>query len=183
MTAVVVSTAAQGSDEWLAAISQARVWDKVELAYGCWEWKGSRDRKGYGKASVPGVKGWRFAHRVVWERWRRQRIPDGMVLDHLCMNPGCVKPSHLEPVTQVENLRRWAATITACKYGHSYKDPANVMVGSNGRRSCAVCRREKWDGQRHKDITAAAHKLGLTRKQYRAIHGQSHRVALEVLAR
>lgn len=31
---------------------------------------------------------------------------DGLDLDHLCRNPPCCNPEHLEPVTQAENLRR-----------------------------------------------------------------------------
>jgi len=31
-------------------------------------------------------------------------------LDHLCRNRACVRPSHLEPVTQTENIRRGAGT-------------------------------------------------------------------------
>jgi hypothetical protein len=33
-------------------------------------------------------------------------IPDGLELDHLCKNPNCVRPDHLEPVTHRENVRR-----------------------------------------------------------------------------
>jgi hypothetical protein len=33
-------------------------------------------------------------------------IPPGLVLDHLCNNPPCVNPAHLEPVTAKENMRR-----------------------------------------------------------------------------
>ena len=30
----------------------------------------------------------------------------GLELDHLCNEPSCIFPDHLEPVTQLENTRR-----------------------------------------------------------------------------
>ena len=66
---------------------------------GCWEWTGRKDRDGYG------LYGNRRAHRVVYEALVGP-IPEGMTLDHLCFNRSCVKPEHLEPVTQAENYRR-----------------------------------------------------------------------------
>jgi hypothetical protein len=35
-------------------------------------------------------------------------IPVGLVIDHLCGNRRCVNPSHVEPVTQQEHIRRSA---------------------------------------------------------------------------
>jgi hypothetical protein len=52
-----------------------------------------------------------MAHRVVYERVRGP-IPKGLVLDHLCRNPGCVNPEHLEPVSQATNLRRAMSRLT-----------------------------------------------------------------------
>ncbi len=33
-------------------------------------------------------------------------IPDGLDIDHLCLNTVCCNPTHLEPVTRDENSRR-----------------------------------------------------------------------------
>ena len=33
-------------------------------------------------------------------------IGDGLVIDHLCRNPRCVNPDHLEPVTTAVNTLR-----------------------------------------------------------------------------
>ena len=46
-----------------------------------------------------------LAHRVYYER-HVGPVPEGLELDHLCRNPGCVNPEHLEPVTHAENIRR-----------------------------------------------------------------------------
>lgn len=42
----------------------------------------------------------------------RGPIPDGLQLDHLCRNPSCVNPAHLEIVTGAENIRRGKAKLS-----------------------------------------------------------------------
>lgn len=75
---------------------------------GCWEWSGPIDRNGYGKAydpKRPAGERIDWAHRVSY-RHAKGAIPEGLQLDHLCNNPPCINPDHLEPVTQAENIRR-----------------------------------------------------------------------------
>jgi len=74
----------------------------------CWVWQRSIAPSGYGCVRVTGKT--RTAHSVYWER-ENGPIPTGLQLDHLCRNRACVRPSHLEPVTQTENVRRGAHTI------------------------------------------------------------------------
>lgn len=76
-------------------------WTRAEN--GCWVWNGAKSPLGYGRVSRDGR--WQEAHRVVYEDLRGP-IPKGLSLDHLCRNPSCVNPDHLEPVTHRENLRR-----------------------------------------------------------------------------
>ena len=47
-----------------------------------------------------------YAHRAAFEIEYEVAIPRGLELDHLCVTPNCIEPSHLEPVTTAENLRR-----------------------------------------------------------------------------
>ena len=122
-----------------------RFWPKVNrVEEGCWEWRGARAGTGYGAIWVDG-RG-RPAHRVAYEL-EVGPIPDGLQLDHLCCNPACVRPDHLEPVTQAENIRRgnggkhWAEK-THCPQGHPY-DEANTFVNGKGRRECRTCRNER----------------------------------------
>jgi hypothetical protein len=84
-------------------------------ADGCWEWHGTRRPTGYGilRVVVPGATTAGppiQAHRFVWEIMHGP-IPgriDGepVHLDHTCRNRACVRPDHLEPVPESENLSR-----------------------------------------------------------------------------
>lgn len=100
----------------------------------CIEWTGPRIPGGYG------MTGGRPAHRVAYEA-ARGPIPDGLVLDHLCRNRGCVNPSHLEPVTHRTNILRGVspsarnARRTLCDEGH----PLVPNPTRPGRRWCATC--------------------------------------------
>lgn len=66
-------------------------------------------------------------------------IPEGLQLDHLCRVASCVNPSHLEPVTQQENIRRQLEAITHCPSGHAYT--AENTGHSTGGRYCRICSR------------------------------------------
>lgn len=87
-----------------ASVAQ-RFWARVQKgsADDCWPWQGSRHHGGYGRVRVQ----WRQmqAHRLAYEL-ARGAISAGLTLDHLCNNPPCCNPAHLEPVTAAENLSR-----------------------------------------------------------------------------
>lgn len=121
-----------------------RIWDKISLdpATDCWVWNGYRLPFGYGQAYFDGAR--LRVHRVMYEEFIAA-IPDGLVLDHLCQNPPCCNPWHLEPVPQAENVRRgrggrWQTDKTHCPSGHAY-DEANTRV-YQGRRYCRACIRD-----------------------------------------
>lgn len=81
----------------------SRFWLRVHKTDDCWLWT-STLRRGYGRFWIaPG----RFvpAHRFAYELLVGP-IPEGLELDHLCRNPACVNPAHLDPVTHRENVRR-----------------------------------------------------------------------------
>jgi HNH endonuclease len=124
---------------------------------GCWLWTAGRDRHGYGQFSVKrrksGAHRWGYILLV-------GPISDDLTIDHLCRVRLCVNPDHLEPVTNVENIRRGLAgqhrrrTVTAegyevCRNGH-------LLTPENARplrqrphlvecRTCASDRRRRWD--------------------------------------
>ncbi len=102
---------------------------------GCWQWTGAIADTRYGTI------GWKgrsvLAHRLSYQLFIGS-IPDGLELDHLCRNRGCVNPTHLEPVTHLVNIRR--SMSPTCKRGHSRSDPANGYVRpGNGFRMCRPC--------------------------------------------
>lgn len=113
----------------------------------CWLWMGSRDRKGYGQL-------WnKRAHRLSYEALVGP-IPEGLQIDHLCRNPPCVNPAHLEAVTSRENTRRGfgptspavRGVLNHCKYGHEFT-PENTYTRQREGYTIRVCRRCKADGQ------------------------------------
>lgn len=118
-----------------------RFWEKVQKTDGCWNWVAARTPYGYGVFTPPKGKR-KYAHRLAYESIVGP-IPPGLCLDHLCRNPSCVNPAHLEPVTQLENVRRGRrATQTACKHGHPYTDENTYRYSRGGdsrSRACRAC--------------------------------------------
>lgn len=133
---------------------EGRFWQKVNqsgptLKAGlgpCWIWESRVGSGPYGKFLVGRklVSAYRFSYELLVGQ-----IPTGLVLDHLCSNPPCVNPQHLEPVTQRENNRRgegWGgrnARKQCCPRGHPY-DETNTYLRPDGKgRDCLTCRRAR----------------------------------------
>lgn len=137
---------------------------------GCWEVGGFRDKDGYTfyhiRLTGPGAK--QRTHRYTYEVYKG-KIPDGLVIDHLCKNKCCCNPEHLEAVTQAENNRRagifdlgkWSRSLSpeakskraalktednkrrAQTRTHCRKGhaylPNNFYVPLSGTRRCQIC--------------------------------------------
>ncbi len=131
----------------------SRFWEKVEASPGdCWNWTGAKSHD-YGcfweGTRVVG------AHRFLWEQVNGA-VPEGLELDHLCRNPACVNPQHLEVVTRRENILRGMLpeinkqhqlSKTYCPRGHAYDNENTYIIPSNGSRVCRVCKaatRKRW---------------------------------------
>lgn len=118
---------------------------KVQESDDCWEWVGFRDRLGYGR--YQSWKGENYAHRVSYRIFVGP-IPDGMSLDHLCRNRGCVRPDHLEPVLHRVNVLRGDgptavnAAKTRCVQGHELSGD-NLIIRKKGYRECRECGRRR----------------------------------------
>lgn len=76
--------------------SEERFFYSVEKTDGCWNWKASKDKDGYGRfrGDVGGVM-YFDAHRFSWAYFNLELIPPNMMVMHKCDNPSCVNPDHL----------------------------------------------------------------------------------------
>lgn len=105
----------------------------------CWLWTASVDQCGYGWFWVNRTIGRRRAHCVAHE-WEAGPIPEGLERDHLCRTRPCIRPSHVEAVTHLENSRRGVqASATSCVNGHLYDDANTYRRPEGGRRGCRIC--------------------------------------------
>jgi len=144
---------------------------RIERGADCWRWTGPRNHFGYGQAMKSGKT--QMAHRYVFESVVGP-IPDGMDLDHLCHNADaaciggatcphrlCVNPSHLEPVTHRENMRR-SRNVGKAWLGKRRKSPIVAGIEARYRSSLAdVLRSMHASGMKQTDICAA---LGVSRR-------------------
>lgn len=126
---------------------RARLMSKVRISEnGCWLWRAYRTKDGYGHFSI--ADRMLEAHRVAWEL-DRGAIPAGLEIDHICKNPSCVNPQHMELVTHAENLRRgdgWGGKHfkkQTCIHGHAMRR-VFLPGAKRHRRICDECRRAWW---------------------------------------
>lgn len=116
---------------------------KVDRSGDCWEWTAWKSDRGYGRFHIGGSD--INAHRAAWIIFRGP-IPKGLVVDHLCRNPGCANPAHLEPVSNRTNVLRGVGPSaenslkTHCKHGHEFT-PENTYITPKGYRYCRECKR------------------------------------------
>lgn len=78
-------------------------WDKnfkYNEATGCLEWTKSVSKYGYGRASINNKN--YFAHRVAYYIYY-QVDPGELLVRHICDNPRCCHPFHLELGTHIDN--------------------------------------------------------------------------------
>ena len=116
----------------------------------CWEWISSKNTQGYGQFRLNGKLP--VAHRVAYELFRGD-IPQELQLDHLCRNPCCVNPFHLEAVTCKENINRgltghgihakgeshYNSKKTHCKNGHEFTPENTIYRKKESGRMCRIC--------------------------------------------
>lgn len=128
---------------------EERFWSHVDIRVdGCWTTSVGLSAAGYSYFQIGGRGGRMVAsHRYAYE-FAYGPVPDGLVLDHLCRNRACVRPDHLEAVTEQVNILRGAspsainARKSHCHRGHPFSGD-NLYVYPTGDRGCRACSRLK----------------------------------------
>ena len=143
-----------------------RFLEKVRKTKSCWIWTAYTNRLGYGSFRLN--QKMLLAHRVSYELFVG-KIPNKLTLDHLCKQPSCVNPNHLEAVSSRVNILRGntlaAANLkkTHCKRGHGFtKSNTYLELKKSGRkaRRCIQCnnldsKKYHWNIRRVKNAKAA----------------------------
>lgn len=120
---------------------EQKFWSFVNKTSTCWLWNGSKT-KGYGDFRFRGLRV--YAHRYAYELLVGP-ISKGLELDHLCRNPACIRPDHLDPVSHAVNMSRGVQAMkTHCIAGHPYSGE-NLIVRPTSKggmgRHCRACKR------------------------------------------
>jgi hypothetical protein len=151
----------------------------------CWIWLGAPTHNGYGGIKQRGQP--MKAHRLALVLKLGRDLKPGKVPNHMCGNPPCVNPAHLQESTTRENLLHGNGfasdhlTRTHCPQGHELTE-ANCRPSewARGRRACLICHRAV--SAKRNALFKAAHKaLGIPWREYLATYGSSQATALAIL--
>lgn len=126
---------------WPKKTAEERFWEKVVKSDGCWIFTGHLNNHGYGTFGITHddrIYAHRYSYQLAYGP-----IPEGLVIDHICRTPPCVNPSHMEAVTQRENVYRGKSYLfhpkTHCKHGHELTEGNVYRRPDTGGRQCLTC--------------------------------------------
>lgn len=70
-------------------------WSKIQKGHSheCWPWIASKNCDGYGQFWIGNT--FVPSHRYAWELARRCKVPEGMMVLHMCDNRACCNEAHL----------------------------------------------------------------------------------------
>lgn len=117
-------------------------WEKVDKTEECWLWTAKKD-DGYGRWAPPGEEKQYLVHRLSFAVLK-EKIQDGMQIDHLCNTRNCINPDHLEQVTSKENTRRGLSKVfnsdpDLCPHGHEYNYQVPGKAPGAVYNVCGTC--------------------------------------------
>lgn len=107
-----------------------RFWAKVDITPDHWLWTACTTG-GYG---VFWLGHNCRAHRLTYEWWYGEPVPEGLEADHWCQTRACVNPTHLRPVTGKQNRENVTVVLAGSGYRNVYRNRNawRVMVRHNG---------------------------------------------------
>jgi hypothetical protein len=123
----------------------SRFYTKVKQSDGCWQWDASLSAAGYAVFSSPWGNSGHIASYVI----HKGPVPEGHQIDHLCSNPSCTNPGHLDAVTPAQDAarkkirNRWRGWNTHCRRGHLMDDHTTHWRSNGKGRQCRVCQRAR----------------------------------------
>jgi hypothetical protein len=125
----------------------------------CWLFNTYVEKTGYTRFEFEGKR--RQSHIYSWIAFYGTEVPEGLILDHLCLDKTCVNPRHLQPVTPTENDRRarfhYQQRKETCKNGHEFKDPNIIyrkVSATRVDRRCRICVNQQKAESYHKNKLA-----------------------------
>jgi hypothetical protein len=145
----------------------------IDPITGCWNWTKELSKpQGYARMVIGSradqTRRDTYGHRVSYEVFRR-KIPDGMVIDHVCRNRACVNPEHLRLVALGQNTLENSLSTSAINAQKTYCIRNHPLFGDNlyispeGGRQCRTCTRMRSEiYRRERGILARIYK---TRRQ------------------
>jgi len=104
----------------------------------CWSWCGYIDKNGYARVNIKRKQ--KLAHRISWET-RRGKIPQGMIVRHLCDNPVCTNPDHLKLGTLQDNSNDCSNKNRQGRKGAKYCE-AFVLLSRHLIKSDTISKKE-----------------------------------------
>lgn len=114
----------------------------------CWEWKGARNKDGYGLLYIGGkhsaVRGRLvLTHRLSYSIFKGG-IPEGLCVLHDCDNPPCCNPNHLYVGDNCDNVHD---AILRGRHGHNQGDrsPQSKLTEAIVRRCRVLYKRGLFD--------------------------------------
>ena len=133
----------------------ARFLSKISVSQDtdCWNFTGFDLSNGYAGFSINSRT--YLAHRISYSIFK-EKLVQGMYIDHICRNKKCCNPEHLRQVTPKINATENSFSVavialskTHCPKGHAY-DEKNTLITKLGRRKCKACQAIHWQNYKHR---------------------------------